>query len=401
MVLQERLVGHWTMDKRDASDGTIYDRSAYNNHGDINGPTATDIGIVRDSFDFDGTDDYVNCPGERLSPSNFGDSISLSAWVAIEGSDGSRRNICGVGSSSDNDVYRLGVEGTTLFFYVDAGGNTVNPFTGLLEGKWYHVAGVYDGSSATIYVYGEEKESSSISGNLASSNADFTIGARDSTEQFFDGKIDDVRVYDRALSQAETNQMFQMRSTQERSIASFHDFFESGDLSNFDNDVAVVVQDRAYRGANSAYCQYNGTNVQFSKTAPAKFREPKIISYRNQETTASTGSGMRIKNSNGNYEMGCALDNPEWDIEDGSGFSESVSSGTYDEWTRFTVYFDSESNTFDIQILGPDSNTTHFSQNRPLINGGDINEVEFWNYNSTGWGNGDIDCWFDDIQAIK
>ena len=70
-------------------------------------------------------------------------------------------------------------------------------------GRWQHVAATYDGTTARFYIDGDEVASKVFTGNVGNSNA-WRIGAYGSTPNgFFDGSVDDVRIYDRALSASE------------------------------------------------------------------------------------------------------------------------------------------------------------------------------------------------------
>ena len=70
-------------------------------------------------------------------------------------------------------------------------------------GQWEHVAATYDGSVARFYVDGVEVATKPFTGQVGSSNT-WRLGAFDNTPTgFFDGLVDNVRVYDRALSAAE------------------------------------------------------------------------------------------------------------------------------------------------------------------------------------------------------
>ena len=70
-------------------------------------------------------------------------------------------------------------------------------------GRWQHVAATYDGTTARFYMDGDEVASKVFTGNVGSSNA-WRIGAYGSTPNgFLDGSVDDVRIYDRALSASE------------------------------------------------------------------------------------------------------------------------------------------------------------------------------------------------------
>jgi fibronectin type 3 domain-containing protein len=91
--------------------------------------------------------------------------------------------------------FRLALGGT-LANYVDSGRTPT-------VGQWQFVAGTYDGSTARIYVDGVQAASKTYTGNVGDSNT-WRIGAYGSPAGgFFDGKIDNVRIYSRALSASE------------------------------------------------------------------------------------------------------------------------------------------------------------------------------------------------------
>ncbi len=70
-------------------------------------------------------------------------------------------------------------------------------------GRWQHVAATYDGTTARFYVDGAEVASKVFTGNVGNSNV-WRIGAYGvAPTGFFDGSIDDVRIYDRALTASE------------------------------------------------------------------------------------------------------------------------------------------------------------------------------------------------------
>ncbi len=83
----------------------------------------------------------------------------------------------------------------------------------LTDGQWHHVAGTYDGSAMKIYFDGEEKFSANYSGTLGQSGtAPLRIGFYGSTE-FFDGGIDDVRIYNYGLSVREIQALMSLRAS--------------------------------------------------------------------------------------------------------------------------------------------------------------------------------------------
>ena len=79
-------------------------------------------------------------------------------------------------------------------------------------GSWHHVAGTYNGSVLAIYVDGQLAAQQSASGPLALTTDPLNIASKPSGNVFtrFNGNLDDVRIYGRALSAAEIAQLYQM-----------------------------------------------------------------------------------------------------------------------------------------------------------------------------------------------
>jgi len=105
----------------------------------------------------------------------------------------------GLGDSS------LGADGQWVFRFRDGGGtmqNAIGPLTQL--GRWIHVAGVWGGSEITLYLDGEPEATVPAVGNTAAGGP-LAIGRHSDAyaQNFWFGIIDDVMIYDRALSPAE------------------------------------------------------------------------------------------------------------------------------------------------------------------------------------------------------
>lgn len=86
--------------------------------------------------------------------------------------------------------------------------------TGITTGSWQHIVGTWDGSTVRAYVNGTVGgTTASFAGPLGYSGNDLNIGASNGVYVFhFDGSIDDVRIYNRALSQFEISQLYASRS---------------------------------------------------------------------------------------------------------------------------------------------------------------------------------------------
>lgn len=79
-------------------------------------------------------------------------------------------------------------------------------------GAWRHVAATYDGSQLTIYIGGKAAGSMPVTGRTCASAEPLAVGAKNNPtkgllEAFWDGRLDEVRLYDHALTQAEVGQL--------------------------------------------------------------------------------------------------------------------------------------------------------------------------------------------------
>ena len=84
--------------------------------------------------------------------------------------------------------------------------------TSIQTGQWYHLVGTYDGSTARLYVNGAEDGANSFTSTGAANSNAVHIGARSDTtgSDQFDGVIDDVRIYDHALSVDEIARLYRL-----------------------------------------------------------------------------------------------------------------------------------------------------------------------------------------------
>ena len=154
----------------------------------------------------DGDGDYVNCRDGWIGLANTAITVvawiktdSLLAWDTIVGL-GFAWRLCG----GQNNNLHFQCSNTTPSGSMATGSVAVN------DGRWHHVAGTYDGAKYSLYVDGILDDSMNASGSINSGSSYVgCIGAhyKKSDERdprrFFDGLIDDVRIYDRALSEAE------------------------------------------------------------------------------------------------------------------------------------------------------------------------------------------------------
>lgn len=201
------LVGHWELDETTGS--SIADSSVNSNTGtwsDGSGNSVaeeTTTGQVGDALDFDGTDDDISIADDAsLKPAN----ITLAAWVYADSTGGGSHIMDKQSGSTGYGIY-LPSGNVSSFVSVDsAWDNTTGP--ALSTGTWYHIAATYDGTTHSLYVDGALADSNTNAGTLTHTTNSMNIGTRDGGGQRWNGIIDDVRVYDRALSASEINDIY-------------------------------------------------------------------------------------------------------------------------------------------------------------------------------------------------
>ncbi len=201
------LVGHWTFD-----DGTASDSSGSGNHGLVSGAVLDAGKVGLGALDFDGVDDFVDLG--NLDPA--GSAITLAAWINADNLANCSASDCRIASKAsgtgEQDHYIMlstisSGGGVKLRFRLKAGGttSTLIASTGnLSDGQWTHVAATYDGANMRLFKDGTQVGVLAKTGTIDSAPAvPFWIGGNpdDATGRPWDGKIDDVRLYDRALDQ--------------------------------------------------------------------------------------------------------------------------------------------------------------------------------------------------------
>jgi hypothetical protein len=214
------LKGYWSFNGSDISGTTAYDRSGNANTGTLtNGPTPA-IGKLGQALSFDGVDDYATTPDsdtlDVLDSTNF----SLSGWFSRNTFTTDDTIIAkSNGQASSDTGYNAYIDDTTdkLTFVANDGTDqykieSVSTFTAT---GWHHFTLVWDDASSAntkLYIDGTS-EAATTTGTFANVNSlanalTFRIGAESDNGNPFDGKIDEVRVYNRALSSTEVSALY-------------------------------------------------------------------------------------------------------------------------------------------------------------------------------------------------
>lgn len=211
------LVGLWSFDGSDLSGTTAYDRSGQGNNGTLTNNPTVYPGKVGQALSFDGTSSYISVPYAAIFAPG-GSQWTVSAWVRTS-NDGTILCESANGSSACDftaDHYGLRiVSGHAAFSF--SNGDFINIATGtsvVSDGKWHFIVGTRSASkTANIYVDGVLETTftgTGVNGGIEVS-IPLYIGSDDTAvSDGLNGSIDEVRIYNRALSVPEISALYNL-----------------------------------------------------------------------------------------------------------------------------------------------------------------------------------------------
>ena len=216
------LVGYWPFN------GNANDESGNGNHGTVNGATlsADRNGKANSSYSFDGNSNYINV---KNSQSLNNSSTAISGWYNLNSlpySDGydakavigkwwQYPSVC----DSNFNAYLICINkpqneanpilGAATPFYA---GNQYYSKTNIKTNQWYHFVFIHDSKTGSkLYVNGNLENSNNLAGQICNSINDVNIGAdinNGSLWRFFNGQLDDIAIYNRALTEQEITALY-------------------------------------------------------------------------------------------------------------------------------------------------------------------------------------------------
>ncbi|UCE48799.1 MAG: LamG domain-containing protein [Phycisphaerales bacterium] len=205
-IADPNLVGWWKLDEGGGT--TAVDWSGYGNNGTFQGNPQWVDGLANGGLELNGTTDYVDC-GSHTSLDIAGE-ISIAAWTKVD-VFGDWDGIVTKGTTQSPYAMQMWGDGALRFsanWGDPAGGvgsGSWNTYTKMTAGEWTHAAIVYDGSVLRFYINGQ-KDSLEVFEALTFGTAAESLvlgGDFPGGDEYFDGVIRDVRVYNKALIQEE------------------------------------------------------------------------------------------------------------------------------------------------------------------------------------------------------
>lgn len=246
-------------------DGDALDVSGYENHGTVQGARLTNDrhGAARSAYGFDGIDDRITIPDDPTL--NFNEAMTVAAWARP--ASAKRGSI--LNKAYAPVTWRLDFTGAgyqfTAAFPNGRWGQNVPVFAPADIATWTHVVGVYTGDQVQIFLNGALVATKDASGRLQQSTRPIVIGNHPDWEAF-DGRIDEVRLYNRALSPDE--------------IRSLH----------IDDQLRVANQHVGFRPQRGSY-RYTAN----ADGCPAGYAGKFSFTSRLRNTSAKTLTNLRVR----------------------------------------------------------------------------------------------------------
>ncbi|MBG30478.1 MAG: hypothetical protein CMI31_10830 [Opitutae bacterium] len=385
------LVGWW---KFDETSGTVAtDSSGNGNHGNLqNGPTWAQ-GKIGGALQLDGVNDYVEVSSRQWGFTNTG---TVSLWFLKSAS--SAMTIFSLGRPSYNDEILLNSDSASslIFYHHHSGGNHAHRYSPHNNSVWNHFVGVLEGgfTSEKIHFYlnsqsGGTYDTSGSPAMLSDTNSrKLRIGLRVYGSGHFNGLIDDVRIYDRALSAAEVTALYDLGSGASPTTATGGGatiVADSGPVTTEKlSDGAVTTEKlsetilKYLKPEITAHPQatnvYSDTNASFSVSAEGKYltyqwkKDGADLVGENNATLTITDANAPLHD--GNYTVTVSNDfgsvasqNASFSVVDIGSVGGLVGWWKFDE-TNSAIAYDSSGNLRNGSLIGFDSNTTQWVQGK-------------------------------------
>jgi hypothetical protein len=193
---EDGLVGYWALDE--GGGVTALDFSGNGNAGSLVNAPAWGEGKINAAVAFDGNDDHVQIKG--LAPL---DTFTFIAWIKLNDQASTE-------PSGNNLLFQKDFKENRILirpsgYYIEFNSMYGQGVTASNVDEWVHIAITREGSSATFYRNADLVKS----WDVGSDSVDFTSGVIGGEGNYwFNGLIDEVRLYDRALSENEINELY-------------------------------------------------------------------------------------------------------------------------------------------------------------------------------------------------
>ncbi|MFC1848624.1 LamG-like jellyroll fold domain-containing protein [candidate division CSSED10-310 bacterium] len=345
--------------------GNANDESSTGNHGTANGAVLTTdrFNQADSAYSFDGLNDYIQAAHHAaLNVSNS----TVSAWIKSNDMTKLNQDIIsktqsgGYGLSINDDGAGPNIFGLAL--HISGSYRYVLSNEHLDSNRWYHVCGTFDGTTARFYVDGYLEGEESFSGTVTNNTSPLVIG-NESVQLYdpFDGKIDDVRIYNRTLTETEVKELYDSES----GLVAYYPFNsnandESGSGNDGTANGAVLTDDR-FGSVDSAYF-FDGSDDYISVPNSSSLELLNDMTITAWINTSSTSSAFQIIARKGAPAAGTGSTSYAFYIRSNNELAFYFTGGTVHEtanldliadvWYHVAVSFNNASNLVRLFVNG-------------------------------------------------
>jgi hypothetical protein len=329
------LVGWWPFN------GNANDESGNGNDGTVNGATlsADRNGIYAKAYLFDGNSNHIEIqPSASLN--NFNNAITISAWIYCIGQSGNAsygnqdlQGIFGPATYLINDggfLFRLAdpnfdnINNRTINYGNGLPNVTISSSSIVLTNNWENIICSYDGNILKIYRNGVQTDSQIVGGGLTSSlntaGRYYTIGqcidwlSPTTNFQSFNGKLDDIAIWNRALTPQEITALYTASPTNNNET--------SNTTANVPGAIHYQAVARDAQGAPlvDANLQVRFTLIADSLSGTAEYAETHSLTTNSMGLfTTAFGAGTPVSNTFGNINWSAGNKFLKVQIDTGNG----------------------------------------------------------------------------------
>jgi len=179
----------------------VIDKSPYNHTGIIHGNPKWTVGKEYLALKFECNGDYIEIPDNNLT--DIADKMTVSLWLRT----GLNHDGTFLYQDGSGIHYRIRNDGhLRALINTEAGGSWLD-YAGITDNEWHHIVVTYDGSEGRLYVDNNLADSVLLTGNLKTNANSLLIGTK-LGDWYFNGMIDEIRIYNYSLSEAEIEGLY-------------------------------------------------------------------------------------------------------------------------------------------------------------------------------------------------
>lgn len=272
------------------------------------GTTTVTVDPQCNSLDFDGMDDYITM-GDHYESEN---SFSIETWIKPHSLDGTRTILSKNKADNLNEGgYDLSLEDDGHVVFRINGHKITYRQNKINTDRWYHLAGVYDGTQAILYIDGIQVASGTMPGPIPTP-APFLIGAmhNNSTpwapDHFFHGWIEEVRIWNGSISEEQIRFLINQRLREGANIGTQIPIPAPGlsytDLAGYYRLIATDILPGGYAedlALDATYGRFRNMETLQQNTAPLPYTTAENGNWTDQNSTWMHADVWDIPNAKG------------------------------------------------------------------------------------------------------